>query len=420
MEPHGWILADEYEETQLEAIRDFTKFPELVWLDRNQFLAPMLYGLGLWLAFSWTGLFWGFFLSTVLLWHGTFAINSVTHVFGKRVFETRDTSRNSFILAVVTMGEGWHNNHHHFQASAAQGFLWWQVDPSLYLIRLGRLLGIAKDLRPVPEKVVGLARERAVWHFSSRTFERAREAFDAAQAGLGRPRRAALGPLGRASRDGPRLGLPRLADLEASRLRAAARLEKLKADYAAALAAAAAGTRLRRQRAKALAEIRVEELRLEIEKTRRSLVEALERLVEASGMRRRDPLARLIPPSAGIRRAVYAGTRSTPRFANIRPMKSALADLYHAHVAERQQTTSLPSPRPASTGSSSTPAPAHLLRRRQRRPLPPDAPLRALGAGRGPGTRPGGPAGEEAAAREVHRATSGTSRRTRRPTSSPP
>ena len=150
----GWILADDYEETDLESIRDFAKYPERVWLDRNQFLAPMLYGLGLWLAFTWTGLFWGFFLSTVLLWHGTFAINSVMHVFGRRVFETKDTSRNSFLMALVTMGEGWHNNHHHFQASAAQGFLWWQADPSLWLLRLGRLLGIARDLRPVPERVV--------------------------------------------------------------------------------------------------------------------------------------------------------------------------------------------------------------------------------------------------------------------------
>jgi hypothetical protein len=243
----------------------------------------MLYGLGLWLAFSWTGLFWGFFLSTVLLWHGTFAINSVMHVFGRRVFETRDTSRNSFLMALVTMGEGWHNNHHHFQASAAQGFLWWQVDPSLYLLRLGRVLGIAKDLRPVPEKIVGLARERAVWHFSSRTFERAREAFDAAQASWDARVEQLSGRWAERRETALSSASQRLAELEASRQRAAAQLEKLKSDYAAALAAAAAGTRLRGQRAKALAQIRVEELRVEIERTRRSLVEALERLVEAAG-----------------------------------------------------------------------------------------------------------------------------------------
>ena len=279
----GWILADDYEETDLESIRDFAKYPELVWLDRNQFLAPMLYGLGLWLAFSWTGLFWGFFLSTVLLWHGTFAINSVMHVFGRRVFETKDTSRNSFLMALVTMGEGWHNNHHHFQASAAQGFLWWQADPSLWLLRLGRLLGIARDLRPVPERVVALARERAAWHFTGRTFERAREAFDAAQASW--DARAEQLSAAWAARRGTALASAsqRLAELEASRQRAAARLEELRAEYSAALSAAAAGTRLRGQRAKALAEIRVEELRAEIERTRQSLVDALERLVEAAG-----------------------------------------------------------------------------------------------------------------------------------------
>jgi stearoyl-CoA desaturase (delta-9 desaturase) len=280
----GWILADEYEETRHESIRDFTSFPELVWLDRNQFLAPMLYAFGLWLAFSWTGLFWGFFLSTVLLWHGTFAINSVMHVFGRRVFETRDTSRNSFVMALVTMGEGWHNNHHHFQASAAQGFLWWQVDPSLYLLRLGRLLGVAKDLRPVPERVTALARERGAWHFSSRTFEKAREAFDGAQAAWD-ARAEQLSALWSERREAALASASqRLAELEASRLRAAAQLERLKADYASALASAAAGTRLRGQRAKALAQIRVEELRVEIERTRQSLVDALERLVEASGM----------------------------------------------------------------------------------------------------------------------------------------
>jgi stearoyl-CoA desaturase (delta-9 desaturase) len=279
----GWILSDDYEETDLGAIRDFAKFHELVWLDRNQFLAPMLYGLALWLAFSWTGLFWGFFLSTVLLWHGTFAINSVMHVFGKRVFETRDTSRNSFLMALVTMGEGWHNNHHHFQASAAQGFLWWQVDPSLWLIRLGRLLGIARDVRPVPERIAALARERAVWHFSPRTFERAREAFDAAQAAWD-ARAAELSAAWTVRRETALASASqRLAELEASRQRASAQLERLKADYAAALTAARAGTRLRGQRAKALAEIRVEELRAEIERTRLSLVEALERLVEAAG-----------------------------------------------------------------------------------------------------------------------------------------
>ena len=284
MDPRGRVRGDR----SYEAIRDFTKFPELVWLDRNQFLAPMLYGLGLWLAFSWTGLFWGFFLSTVLLWHGTFAINSVTHVFGKRVFETRDTSRNSFLLALVTMGEGWHNNHHHFQASAAQGFLWWQVDPSLYLIRLGRLLGIAKDVRLVRKKVAGLARERVVWHILLlRTFEQALATrSDAAQAALGRSvpsssRRA--GPSGaRPPSPRPR---SRLVELEAPRHRAAVQLEKLKADDAVGLSAAAAGTRPRGSAPRRWPGRRVEGCRgLRSSGPAGTSLKVLERLVEAAGL----------------------------------------------------------------------------------------------------------------------------------------
>jgi hypothetical protein len=123
-----------------------------------------------------------------------------------------------------------------------------------------------------------------VWHFSSRTFERARDAFDAAQAGWDARAEQLSARWVERRETALASASHRLSELDAARLRAAAQLEKLKAEYAAALAAAAAGTRLRGQRAKALAEIRVEELRLEIEKTRRSLVEALERLVEASGM----------------------------------------------------------------------------------------------------------------------------------------
>ena len=415
----GWILATSTRRREHEAIRDFAKFPELVWLDRNQFLAPMLYGLGLWLAFSWTGLFWGFFLSTVLLWHGTFAINSVTHVFGKRVFETRDTSRNSFLMALVTMGEGWHNNHHHFQASAAQGFLWWQVDPSLYLIRLGRLLGIAKDLRPVPEKIAGLARERAVWHFSSRTFERAREAFDGAQAAW--DARAEQLSAGWAERRETALASAshRLAELEASRLRAAAQLERLKADYAAALAAAAAGTRLRGQRARALAEIRVEELRAEIERTRRSLVEALERLVEAAGGARGSPRR---PDPALPPRAVPAGPPSTPRFANIRaheerprgplprPRRRAPADDGASPRRDRLRPAPPPLRRPATPTSPTTTTP-----RSTRRPT-----SRTGRRSRGRGTSWRSAPGRSRGSCGSSRATTGTSRRSRHPTSSRP
>ena len=146
----GWILSGQFDETNLSLIPDFAKFPELRWLDRNQYAPVLVYALATWAFFGWTGLFWGFFLSTVFLWHGTFCINSLTHVFGRRVFPTGDTSRNSFLLALVTMGEGWHNNHHYYPSSAAQGFRWWQIDPSYYVLWLLERVRLVRGLRRAP------------------------------------------------------------------------------------------------------------------------------------------------------------------------------------------------------------------------------------------------------------------------------
>ena len=146
----GWILSGDHDKTDLSKIPDFARYPELRWLNRNQYAATILYALGLWLAFSWTGLVWGYFLSTVLLWHGTFSINSVMHVFGRQVFRTADQSRNSMIFALVTMGEGWHNNHHYYPSSAAQGFRWWQIDGSYYVLWVLERLRVVKGLRGAP------------------------------------------------------------------------------------------------------------------------------------------------------------------------------------------------------------------------------------------------------------------------------
>ncbi|HZH03377.1 MAG TPA: fatty acid desaturase, partial [Myxococcaceae bacterium] len=92
-------------------------------------------------------LIWGFFISTVLLWHGTFTINSLSHVFGKRRYKTTDTSRNNWLLALITCGEGWHNNHHYHQNTANQGWFWWEVDLSYYSLKVLSWLGIVWDLR---------------------------------------------------------------------------------------------------------------------------------------------------------------------------------------------------------------------------------------------------------------------------------
>jgi len=160
----GWILSDERLHTDERRIPDLLKYPELRWLNRNEYLPTLFYAVAIYFAFSWTGLFYGYFLSTVLLWHGTFSINSVMHLFGRRVFQTTDDSRNSFLFALVTMGEGWHNNHHFAPGSAAQGFRWWQVDASYYILWLGEKVGLVRELKRAPEKwrqALGLAGEAA-------------------------------------------------------------------------------------------------------------------------------------------------------------------------------------------------------------------------------------------------------------------
>jgi hypothetical protein len=99
-------------------------------------------------------LIWGFFISTVALGHGTFTINSLAHVIGRRRYETNDDSRNSFALAMVTLGEGWHNNHHHFPAAARNGFFWWEIDITYYTLKLLEAAGIIWDLRQVPPELL--------------------------------------------------------------------------------------------------------------------------------------------------------------------------------------------------------------------------------------------------------------------------
>jgi stearoyl-CoA desaturase (delta-9 desaturase) len=150
----GWILSRKHEETDQSKVRDLAKFPELVWLDRYWLVVPVSLGVGMFVVGGWFTLVWGFFVSTVLLWHGTFTINSLTHMFGRRRYVTTDNSRNSMILALITMGEGWHNNHHYYQRSARQGFFWWEVDPTYYVLRLFAALGLVWDLQPPPQHVI--------------------------------------------------------------------------------------------------------------------------------------------------------------------------------------------------------------------------------------------------------------------------
>jgi stearoyl-CoA desaturase (Delta-9 desaturase) len=150
----GWILSDQYNETRFDYIGDYAKFTELRWLNKYYLLPVVVLGTAMFLCGGW-GLFaWGFCLSTVLLWHGTFTINSLSHLFGKRRFPTADTSKNNWLLALVTLGEGWHNNHHYYMASARQGFYWWEVDITYYGLRMLSWLGIVRELRKVPFQVL--------------------------------------------------------------------------------------------------------------------------------------------------------------------------------------------------------------------------------------------------------------------------
>lgn len=155
----GWILCLKYDATP-DTIKDFSKYPELRWLDRHFLIPPWALALTLLAIFGWTGLFYGFFLSTVLLWHGTFTVNSLMHVVGRRRYETTDTSRNNMSLAFVTLGENWHNNHHYYQASANQGFYWWEIDIAYYGIRLLGLIGLVRDIRTPPKRVLDGGRTR--------------------------------------------------------------------------------------------------------------------------------------------------------------------------------------------------------------------------------------------------------------------
>ena len=149
----GWILCDKYAETPTDRIKDFARFPELRFLNRFDWIGPWALGIACFLIAGWSGLLIGFFLSTVLLWHGTFVINSLAHVMGRRRYATEDTSRNSAVLAVITLGEGWHNNHHYYQASARQGFFWWEFDPSYYVLRALSWVGIVRDLKVPSERI---------------------------------------------------------------------------------------------------------------------------------------------------------------------------------------------------------------------------------------------------------------------------
>jgi stearoyl-CoA desaturase (delta-9 desaturase) len=154
----GWILGNEWDHTNTAVISDLTKYRELRFLNHSAVM--LLPAVALAVAFALIGgahgVVWGFFVSTVMLWHGSFSINSLSHMFGKRRYETTDDSRNNWALAILTTGEGWHNNHHHYQSSANQGFKWWEIDVTFYVLRMLEMFGLVWDLRRPPAAVLAV------------------------------------------------------------------------------------------------------------------------------------------------------------------------------------------------------------------------------------------------------------------------
>jgi len=133
-------------------VADLAQYPELMWLHRYELAPPIALALACFAVGGWPGLIVGFFWSTVAVYHATFCINSIAHLVGRRRYVTGDDSRNNWLLALATMGEGWHNNHHAFQSSARQGFRWWEYDPTFYLLKLLERLGLVWNLkRPTVE-----------------------------------------------------------------------------------------------------------------------------------------------------------------------------------------------------------------------------------------------------------------------------
>ncbi|MDT5294295.1 MAG: hypothetical protein QOJ76_1175 [Acidobacteriota bacterium] len=162
----GWFLSRDSQATDRKLISNLLKYRDLRFLDRYYSLPPLLLAAAAFLLGSvlqryapglgtsgWQMLIWGFFISTVLLYHGTFTVNSLAHIFGSRRFATADNSRNNLFVALITLGEGWHNNHHHYPSSERQGFYWWEIDVSHYTLRALAWLGVVRDLRTPPSNL---------------------------------------------------------------------------------------------------------------------------------------------------------------------------------------------------------------------------------------------------------------------------
>jgi stearoyl-CoA desaturase (Delta-9 desaturase) len=146
----GWVISVRDDKADLGTMKDFKKYPEIRFLDDFHWIPGLVLAILCYVIDGWSGVVWGAVVSTVLLYHGTFLVNSVCHIFGSRRYNTNDQSKNNFWVALATLGEGWHNNHHHYMSSANQGFKWWEIDISYYILKVLSWPRIVWDLRKPP------------------------------------------------------------------------------------------------------------------------------------------------------------------------------------------------------------------------------------------------------------------------------
>jgi stearoyl-CoA desaturase (Delta-9 desaturase) len=150
----GWIFSDKTRPTRYELVPDLAKFPELRLLDAFPYTPGVLLAIACYAIEGWPGVVVGFLWANLLAHHATFANNCFAHIYGTRPYATTDGSRNNWFLAAITLGEGWHNNHHRYPGSARNGFVWWEIDVTYYVLRLLEKLGIIWDLRAPPPEVL--------------------------------------------------------------------------------------------------------------------------------------------------------------------------------------------------------------------------------------------------------------------------
>lgn len=165
----GWILSSKNDPTDSALIGDFWRYPELRFLDRYYLIPPLTAGVLVWFAFGPTVFVWAGLVATVVQWHAMFSSNVFCHIFGSRRFETSEDSRNNPLFAIIVLGEGWHNNHHYYPASARQGFYWWEIDFTYCALLLLEKCGLVSDLQGVPARVLAAAKSPTLLRANGRT-----------------------------------------------------------------------------------------------------------------------------------------------------------------------------------------------------------------------------------------------------------